>query len=580
MSSVLMNIQQDIKQYVQKTATAFEVRMDVADENLIRIAGTGNFNNNIGLPLRVGQMFRKTMENRTIIFVKESKDSEHCCNCINLPICGNGARLYCPITFDQQVIGALSIIAESKQQNEQILNYTTRYFEYIKLVADWIALKVREYKNELHKKCNLELQQKLMNAINEGVMILNSKQQILYMNEHCECILGCNYKQIQYLAKNNMFSIHRKGSRLKNNLTDKVIYNVKIHDKTIMLDGYLYPVNNAENNEINSIYIFNVAETVQENNLKNENTANLTFRSLIGSSPVFINMIDQCKKVTYSENPILLAGEHGTGKNIVARTIHGESGFRNGMFISTYNEIDVKEREPVKESVFDLDQIWSNGELLQNSYLNGNTLYVDEVSNLKWESQQILLTIIKNRAGLRAKVICSTTADLKKQMEEGNFNPELYYALELFTIQIPSLRSRGNDINLFIDEFLKLANMRMQRNVRISKELRQMMLNYSWKGNLYELRNFLICVVDQAAYEDEEATSENIPITLLYKINNEKKDLYNLAESEKNLIIQALNDLEGKSYSKAHIAKELGIGVATLYRKMQEYGIHPNTLYK
>ena len=202
------------------------------------------------------------------------------------------------------------------------------------------------------------------------------------------------------------------------------------------------------------------------------------------------------------------------------------------------------------------------------------------MASLSWEKQSRLLTIIQNSSRLRTQVICGTATDLKEQVDEGNFSPELYYELELYTLVVPPLRMRGSDLKIYINRFLDEANRSFGKNIKLSKELDQALQRYSWRGNLRELTNFIYRMVDAIPIEEDEATLENIPRALIQKLESDTTRSFDLREIEKRAIIEALNSLKTRGLTKQEIADELGIGVATLYRKLKDYGIEANTLYR
>ena len=107
-----------------------------------------------------------------------------------------------------------------------------------------------------------------------------------------------------------------------------------------------------------------------------------------------------------------------------------------------------------------------------------------------------------------------------------------------------------------------------------------MLLRYSWRGNIRELSNFIFRLVDSTPIEDDEASAENMPGIMLQKLQSDAKESFDLRAKEKELIVSAMNTLETKGYSKQQIADELGIGVATLYRKLKDYDIQTSTVYK
>ena len=307
----------------------------------------------------------------------------------------------------------------------------------------------------------------------------------------------------------------------------------------------------------------------------NQSVKSVTFSDLPCTSEIFKELVEKCKSAAYTGNPVMLVGERGTGKEMLAQAIHNEGLYRTGMFMATSH--NTAQQELLEKTIFNREDVGSGQ--LQTS-LSGNTLFVDDVASLSWEKQSRLLTIIQNSSRLRTQVICGTATDLKEQVDEGNFSPELYYELELYTLVVPPLRMRGSDLKIYINRFLDEANRSFGKNIKLSKELDQALQRYSWRGNLRELTNFIYRMVDAIPIEEDEATLENIPRALIQKLESDTTRSFDLREIEKRAIIEALNSLKTRGLTKQEIADELGIGVATLYRKLKDYGIEANTLYR
>jgi len=196
------------------------------------------------------------------------------------------------------------------------------------------------------------------------------------------------------------------------------------------------------------------------------------------------------------------------------------------------------------------------------------------------ENQQILLRIINTGHFLNSRVICSTSRPLKPLVESGDFYPELFYVLDVNSILIPPLRSRGKDIILFAEHFIKSANKRAHKNIRLSKEVYGKFLDYLWPGNIREIENTITYIVDHSEIDDGELGAEQLPAAIKNKLEVNRNMDYNLENAEKQLIIKALNELAYNTNSKALVAKELGISTATLYRKLSKYGIVQNPIFR
>ena len=570
--SILMNIQEYIKKYIQMTTAVFDFCVDVVDENFIRVAGTRDFHANVGEKLKYARIFPTVIRENKVIFISTTEAREECKQCKGREECGDNARLYCPIVLDGQVIGAISLRADTAWQNHEIRKNVERYTEFAKTMCDMIALKVKEYVNAQQLNADIMIQEALMNAVKEGVMLLDSRHNIIYMNKRCEYMLGCNIKQIAYLQKNHMFSLRQESSQAK----DKTTYLLKIREKRIILNGHTHYINDIESNEVKFVFVFSDIQTLQEELILKKNVHKVTFNDLPNSSELFNDVIERCKAAAYTGRPVLLIGERGTGKELLAQAIHNEGLYHEGMYITASHGTALQEL--LEKAIFDPEN--AGGGMIQNSKLTGNTIFVDDIASLSWENQIRLTTIIHNCSRIHTQVICGANINLKEQVINGNFSPELYYALELYTIIVPPLRMRGNDLKIYINRFMDEANVAFGKKVRLTKDLEQMLLRYSWRGNIRELSNFIFRLVDSTPIEDDEASAENMPGIMLQKLQSDAKESFDLRAKEKELIVSAMNTLETKGYSKQQIADELGIGVATLYRKLKDYDIQTSTVYK
>lgn len=571
MASLLMNIQSHVNQYIQMICAIYDVDVDICDNELIRIAGTGKNNRMIGKKLTSGRLSKRTMAEKQPIILKSPLEEELCMGCINQKHCATYGRMCFPLVFEDEVYGAISITALTPEQGGDLMERKDKFILFMQTICDLITLKVREHQDELIKFYNIKLQERLINVINDGLMILDEFNQILFINQRCEKILGCNLNQIQYLSKIKQLSVTPvkqagAGSRAE--------YRIKIRDTKIRLTGHTYDINAIDPSKINRIFVFTDIRTLHESLTPNDEMNQCTFGTIIGESASFRDAVAACKKVACSMTPVLLVGEVGSGKEIFGRAIHNESTLRHNQFIRMVRGSAIQEL--LEKNVFDRAQLTGNQLMLKNDLLEGNTLYIDEISNLSIENQSILLAIIQSARHINTRVICSTSESLKQLVESGDFHPDLYYSLDVYTIVIPPMRSRGNDIQLFANHYLKIANQHAHKNISLSKAIYTMFLNYSWRGNIREIENTITYIVEHSGVDEGELTPDQLPSFVRQKFEEDRNNNYNLEQAEKQLIIRALNDLAFNSSSKAMVAKELGISSATLYRKLKQYNISQN----
>lgn len=574
MQSLLMDIQKYIIEYAKMITAVFELPVDIADCNKIRIAGTLNPNYHLGWPLYSGRMYERVMASGEVFFLESSYNEPICKDCERLDVCGDMCRLYWPIKLDDEVLGAICLSSSNAEEKRGMIENLEKYQLFMQSVVDLISLKASEFRNEKRQRYHAALYDQLINLIQDGVMILDSHKVPLYLNEQCRHSLNCNLMQIQYLRKIKQFSIMTRHPEN----TNRAEYIVRIQDRRIRLLGVEHSITDIESGEKNIVFIFTDMTQMNQSSIANTALEQIGFESLIGKSPPFYQLIMECKEAAMKSNSTLFFGERGTGKEMFALAMHNESMRRNGRFIRIVAQGSAQD-ELLQKVVFSIDYN-STGNVSNYEFLSGNTLFIDEVSTLSFANQDALKHLIIDSAYNNFKVICSTSIDLGDLVSRGTFVQELFYLLEKNIIKVPPIRLRGKDLLLFINHFLVQQNAAKNKHITLSKEVYKTMGEYSWFGNVREIENVISYIVENSEQDSSEITLANLPELVTQKFNDDKKTSYNLKEVEKAAIINALNTFSGSSNSRSRIAQELGISRATLYRKMKEYNIKEESLFK
>lgn len=293
---------------------------------------------------------------------------------------------------------------------------------------------------------------------------------------------------------------------------------------------------------------------------------------------------------------VLIEGETGSGKEYIAKAIHFESDRRDKPFIAV--DCGAIPKELANSELFGHLKGSFTGAIKDKTGVfeeaDGGTLFLDEVGNLSYEVQVKLLRALQERMitkvgdtksiSVDLRIISASNVDLQLEVNNDNFRKDLYHRLNEFKLKIPPLRERKEDITVFIDNFIKLANKRMNKNVvGIDPALLKIMKNYTWDGNLRELKNVINRAVLMASDEfitinclppgifnlDSES-SELLPKKIYEKKDNKLKDASH--EFEKQLIQNALKDA---NFNKSKAARLLNIDRKTLYNKISLYSINP-----
>lgn len=564
MNDILPKIQKDAAAYIGMITSVFDVNVSVIDNHFTVIAEDGK----LVYPGSFSAAATKesaleVLKTGLAAWVKDYGNHPFCDQCQNRPVCQDLFRLYFPVRDNTDIIGLITIYSSDEIQHQTILQNKNKLKLFAQNISDLISLKAKEYHVRAQKDFSIKLQSKLMDLISEGVVILSSSGDILYVNSRGEKILGNTIPQIKYLKKIKQFSIAKN----RPSSSDLDEYTIKIRDKTIRLAGKTYPITDLEGREDNRVFIFNDIKTLHESLLKYSPDKKLPFDRLIGKNENFLQAVTACKKSAFNDNCLLLKGESGTGKGTIAMSMHMEGPRKNNQFV----------RLSAAVAAFDASSDPQNAPL--SSLLQNNTVYIHNVDRLSLKNQELLLNIINNRKNSNTKIICTTHADLEHLVGTGDFKQELFYNLDLFTVAVPPLRARGDDILLFMEHFLRMYNAKFGKEVTFKKEIRSLFLEYNWPGNIGEIENVIAYIVEYAEQFNMPLGNRELPAVIKEKLTSHRQTGYNLEELEKKHIIKTLNEL-GPVRSKDEIAAALGISHATFYRKLKKYNIRQDIFFK
>jgi two-component system, NtrC family, response regulator len=303
------------------------------------------------------------------------------------------------------------------------------------------------------------------------------------------------------------------------------------------------------------------------------------FEDIIGSSQTIKQTIALAKKIAPTDTNVLLLGETGTGKEIFANAIHSGSKRSEKPFIAINCSAFAKDL--LESELFGHKAGAYTGATRDKKGLielaDEGTLFLDEIGEMNVDLQAKILRVIENGEFIKLgdikttrvniRIIAATNRDLAESIKNGEFREDLYYRLNVFAIHLPSLRERVDDIPDLANYFLSIYCRKVDKQLQISKEVLALFRQYSWHGNIRELRN----VLERASILSDciEILPEHLPFEIQRQDSANAENL-SLASVEKQHIQKVLQHTKG---NKTKTAEYLGIGLTTLYRKMEEYRI-------
>lgn len=303
-------------------------------------------------------------------------------------------------------------------------------------------------------------------------------------------------------------------------------------------------------------------------------------RYLIGSSPQLMKVLNMVRKVAKTNTNILITGENGTGKELVAREIHRLSDRSNEVLVTV-------DMGAISETLFESELFGHVKGAFTDARENRpgkfeiadkGTLFLDEIGNLSFQLQAKLLTVLQNREVVKVgsnrpvpvdiRLICATNRNLHQMVADGLFREDLLYRINTIQMEVPPLRERGEDISVLADFFLKkFAHKYHKPGLKINQQALDKLLKYPWPGNVRELQHTIEKAVILS--EGNVLKPDDFYFRSTIMASSVDNDL-NLEEMEKRLILNAISKSDN---NMSAAAESLGVTRQTLYNKLKKYGL-------
>ena len=451
------------------------------------------------------------------------------------------------------------------------------------------VLEVYKLTTELFKESTIL--QSIMNSIADGVFTVDTKWLITSFNPSAERITGYKKKKVigkpcriafrsEYCGKNcPLMKTIRTGETITNFEMD--ILNAK--DEKVPVSVSTALLINEKGEITGGVETFRDLTVIKQ--LTKELKGRYSFGNIVGKNPRMQELYNLIESVSSTNSTVLILGETGTGKDLVARAIHYNSPRRDKPFIKV--SCAALPESLLESELFGHRKGAFTGALRDKpgrfKLADGGTIFLDEIGEIPVSVQVKLLRVLEEQEfeplggtkpiKVNVRIIAATNRDLKEAMKEGRFREDLFYRLDVIPISLPLLRERKDDIPLLVEGFIKKFNKETGRNIiSVSRKALELLHDNEWTGNVRQLENaieyaFVHC-------DGKMIQVQHLPEEI--KIKKEKDGILDadtpLEEIEKRVIISAL---KRNNFVHEKTARSLRISRTTLWRRMKKYGLGP-----
>ncbi|WP_097415901.1 sigma-54 interaction domain-containing protein [Escherichia coli] len=580
--SVLMQIQPTIQRFARMLASVLQLEVEIVDENLCRVAGTGAYGKFLGRQLSGNsRLLRHVLETKTEKVVTQSRFDPLCEGCDSKENCREKAFLGTPVILQERCVGVISLIAVTHEQQEHISDNLREFSDYVRHISTIFVSKLLEDQGPGDNISKIFAT--MIDNMDQGVLVVDADNRVQFVNQTALKTLG--------VVQNNIIGkpVRFRPLTFESNFTHGHMQHiVSWDDKSELIIGQLH---NIQGRQLflmafhQSHTSFSVANASDEPHIE----------QLVGECRVMRQLKRLISRIAPSPSSVMVVGESGTGKEVVARAIHKLSGRRNKPFIAI-NCAAIPEQLLESELFGYVKGAFTgasaNGKTGLIQAANTGTLFLDEIGDMPLMLQAKLLRAIEAREILPIgasspiqvdiRIISATNQNLAQFIAEGKFREDLFYRLNVIPITLPPLRERQEDIELLVHYFLHLHTRRLGSVYPgIAPDVVEILRKHRWPGNLRELSNLMEYLVNVVP-SGEVIDSTLLPPNLLNNDTTEQSDVTEVSEAHLSLDDaggtaleemekQMIREVLSRHNSKKEVADELGIGIATLYRKIKKY---------
>lgn len=594
--SILKEISNSVKQVAEAIGIAVGVEVEIVDDELTILGGTGIYASKIGQKEEHGRLDGNFLYARVFRSGKTEfiEDAVHAADYDDMgsagTISGELAEICTPIKINSRIIGIIGMVAFTDEQKRILLDKKRSMVTFVEKMADLLAAKAAQRELLEDTEASMNEISAVLETTHEGIFAIDRKGYIKHCNKMAATLFGTTKADIvgshlnDFMAGTPALKVIDTGKGYTEN---EELFNSPRGRWHLIVTAKPYMAGDVIDGVVISFRDIKEAQKLVYN--INTRAFKNTLDDIVGISEEIRRAKKQATVIAKGNSTVLITGESGTGKEMFAKAIHYASPRSEAPFV-TVNcgaiPVNMLEGElfgyegngpgdPGRPGKFEL--------------ANGGTIFLDEIGDVPVHLQvkilQVLQTMRFERVGgsndviVDVRVIAASNKDLEKMIKEGEFRDDLYYKLGVIPMDIPPLRERKEDIKVLMYHFLKKYNSFMNRKITgFTKEVEALYMNHDWPGNVRELENAIEYGTNMA-FGDTIGIDE-VPTRLMREdegfISFHDSDLPlsdQVRQYEKEIISRKLRKHGNSGAAKEIIAKELGLSKATLYRKLTDLEI-------
>ena len=568
----LESVRSGIEHFVSAAAEAFRVEAAIFNQQSSLFYCTPTYLKKKGTTVHYA-FIQDVIVNGSVLVTEPGK-MPACIGCRFNEHCPSTMEILCCIHSGTDVAGVISFTSFTKEGQKRISENTEVYLNAITKLSSLIGEYLQQFSEGSAAADTEKLIESLMSLCEQPLLLTDPNGVVLRYNSLADKVLKfCNVSStsLRQIFSEDMARRITSGNDLFEKKASIGENTAKVTTRSIYSQNHLHSILVRLSNEF--------YENLPESG---------AFERLIGSSRAFVHIQNLIKRVADSPTPILITGETGTGKELVARSFHEQSRRNKYPFVAI-------NCSSIPENLFESELFGyeegsftgakKGGKMGRIEMAQGGTLFLDELGEMPLSVQPKLLRVLQEyeleRVGstkkihLDIRIVAATNRDLREMIKEGKFREDLFYRISVINVKLPPLRDRKEDIIPISLNYLERLKTKMTTPLRtISHEAEQAFLNYSWPGNIRELQN----VVEYAANlcDSDTLTLADLPEHMrgLEECpDTEKQKETPLPDSQEKQILDLLSAYGHTLESKKKIAADLGISLRTLYRKLNKMNL-------